>query len=59
MVSFFVATFTEMVRLIGSATYFLTKKSKKWEKVTNFIFFYNFCNKIKKILKKLKCEKIA
>jgi hypothetical protein len=51
--------FQELNRLIGSATYFLAKKSKKWEKVTNFTFFYNFCNKIKKIFKKLKCEKIA
>ena len=58
MVSFFLF-FIEMVGLIGSATYFLTGKSKKWEKVTNFTFFYNFCNKIKKIFKKLKCEKIA
>ena len=58
MVSFFLF-FIEMVGLIGSATYFLTKKLEIWEKVTNFTFFYNFCNKIKKIFKKLKCEKIA
>jgi len=51
--------FWRNMRLIGSATYFLAKKSKKWEKVTNFTFFYSFCNKIKKIFKKLKCEKIA
>jgi len=50
MVSFFLF-FIEMVRLIGSATYFLTEKSKKWEKVTNFTFFYNFFNKIKKFFK--------
>ena len=58
MVSFFLF-FIEMVGLIGSATYFLTKKLEIWKKVTNFTFFYNFCNKIKKIFKKLKCEKIA
>ena len=51
--------FQELYRLIGSATYFLTKKLKIWEKVTNFTFFYSFCNKIKNILKKIKCEKIA
>ena len=40
--------FQELYRLIGSATYFLTKKLKIWEKVTNFTFFYNFFNIIKK-----------
>ena len=43
--------FQELYRLIGSATYFLTKKLEIWKKVTNFTFFYNFCNKIKKIFK--------
>lgn len=43
--------FQELYRLIGSATYFLTKKLKIWEKVTNFTFFYNFFNIIKKFFK--------
>ncbi|EFW24729.1 hypothetical protein HMPREF9430_00758 [Solobacterium moorei F0204] len=50
---------SEIVRLIGSATYFLTKKTKKLGKVTNFTFFHNFCNKIKNIFKNSKYEKIA
>ena len=50
MVSFFLF-FIEMVGLIGSATYFLAKKLEIWKKVINFTFFYNFCNKIKKIFK--------
>jgi len=45
--------------LIGSATYFLTEKSKKWEKVTNFTFFTVFVTKSKKFLKIKNAKKIA
>ncbi len=49
--------FQELYRLIGSATYFLTKKLKIWEKVTNFTFFTIFLIKSKKFLKIKNAEK--